>query len=190
MSKRMMTPLAAAVVLGLAVGPAHGEGDGHNSSNLRSELQGASELPVVVTGATGSFRATISEDDTSFTYELDYADLEGSVTQAHIHLAQPFANGGIAVWLCKTGLVTVPATVPADTPVCGAPGGADAEAAGTISAEDVLGPTGQGVPVASFADVLWAIRTGNAYVNVHSTIAPGGEIRGQLAPGGHSHHEQ
>jgi len=33
---------------------------------------------------------------------------------------------------------------------------------------------------AGFADVLTAIKKGKAYGNVHSTSAPGGEVRGQL----------
>lgn len=181
MLKRMTVPLAAMAVLVLAVAPARGDG---KSSTLRATLSASREVPIVVSGATGSFRATLSEDETSFTYELDYADFEGNVTQSHIHLAQPFASGGISVWLCKTGLVTVPANVPADTPVCGAAGGEGPEAVGTISAEDVVGPTGQAVPVAAFADLLAAIRNGNAYVNVHSQSAPGGEVRGQIKPGG------
>ncbi|HYV06332.1 MAG TPA: CHRD domain-containing protein [Blastocatellia bacterium] len=31
-----------------------------------------------------------------------------------------------------------------------------------------------------FAEVLAAMRAGTVYVNVHSTVFPGGEIRGQL----------
>jgi hypothetical protein len=188
MLKKFAMPLVAASAVTLAVAPVRGDGGGHSSRNLRTELRGAREIPVVVTGAKGSFRARIADDGASFDYELDYADLEGTVTQSHIHLGQPFANGGIAVWLCKTASPAPPPTVPADTPTCGAPGGEGPEAAGTISAEDVIGPATQGVPPMSFADVMWAIRTGNAYVNVHSSVAPGGEIRGQVAPGGHGHH--
>jgi hypothetical protein len=46
-------------------------------------------------------------------------------------------------------------------------------AEGTFTAADVSG--------ISYADLLAAIRAGNAYVNVHTTLFPGGEIRGQLA---------
>ena len=188
MLKKVAMPLVAAAAVMLAVAPARGDGDGHKSNNLRTELKGAREIPVVVTGATGSFRARFSEDGTSFDYELDYADLEGTVTQSHIHLAQPFANGGISVWLCQTDTNPAPASVRDQTPPC-APPGEGPEAEGTISAADVLGPSTQGVPPMSFSDLLWAIRTGNAYVNVHSSVAPGGEIRGQISPGGHSHHD-
>jgi hypothetical protein len=185
MFKRLSLPLAAAAALALSTGAA--AGDGHQSRSLRTRLSARNEVPIVVSGAQGSFRATFSDDGQSFDYELDYSALEGTVTQSHIHIGQRFASGGISVWLCKTGLVTVPATVPADTPECKAPGDGP-EAAGTISAEDVVGPTGQAVPIGAYADLVWALRTGNAYVNVHSTAAPGGEVRGQIGPGGHSHH--
>jgi hypothetical protein len=179
----------AAAVIAVAVAPARGDGGGNKSKNLRAELSASREVPVVVSAAWGTFRAQMNPDGVSFDYELDYANLEGTVTQSHIHLGQPFAAGGISVWLCKTSLVTPPAAVPADTPVCGAPGGDGPEAAGTISAEDVIGPVTQAVPALAIADLLQAIRTGNAYVNVHSTSAPGGEIRGQVKPGGHSDHD-
>ena len=56
----------------------------------------------MASAAKGTFRARLSDDGTSFEYTLDYEGFEGTVTQAHIHIAQPFASGGISVWLCKT----------------------------------------------------------------------------------------
>jgi hypothetical protein len=53
-----------------------------------------------------------------------------------------------------------------------------------ITAEDVIGPSGQGITAGEFAELLRHIRRGRAYANVHSTQSPGGEIRGQIQPGG------
>jgi hypothetical protein len=39
------------------------------------------------------------------------------------------------------------------------------------------------IGIVTFADALQAIAGGNAYVNVHTSTFPGGEIRGQLAVG-------
>jgi hypothetical protein len=178
MTTQTRTALAALAVVGLMAIPVRGD-----SRAFRAELSAAHEVPVVSSGAGGSFRARLSDDGTSFEYRLDYQDFEGSVTQSHIHIAQAFSSGGISVWLCKTALVTVPPAVPADTPVCGAPGGEGPEAEGIISAEDVIGPTGQAVSAAAFGELLSLIRAGNAYVNVHSSAAPGGEVRGQILPG-------
>jgi CHRD domain len=180
MTTHVRTTLTALAVLGVMAIPVRADDDGGGRRAFRAEMSAAREVPVVASPAKGSFRARLSDDGTSFEYSLDYEGFEGTVTQAHIHIAQPFASGGISVWLCKTAAVTPPATVPADTPTCGTPGGDGPEAEGVISAEDVIGPTGQAVPAADFDDLLHLMRAGYAYANVHSTSAPGGEVRGQI----------
>jgi hypothetical protein len=180
----MSLAVAAVAALGLSASTASGGGDGHRSRDLRAELRASNEVPLVSSAATGRFRARVAEDGESFDYWLDYEGFEGTVTQAHIHIAQKFASGGISVWLCETPTNMAPEALREQTPTCGAPGGEGPEATGTISAEDVIGPTGQAVPPMSFAELLRLIRTGNAYANVHSTSAPGGEVRGQIQPGG------
>ena len=180
MTTQSRTALMALAVTGLMALPV-GADDGPRA--FRAELSAAREVPIVASGATGSFRMRLGDDGSSFEYTLDYQDFEGTVTQSHIHLAQPFATGGISVWLCQTATNPAPAAVAAQTPFCGAPGGNGPEAEGVISAADVLGPAGQAVPAGAFADLLALIRSGNAYVNVHSSSAPGGEVRGQIVPG-------
>ena len=186
MTTQVRTTLTALAVVGMMAVPLRGDQGGRR--DFRAEMTGPQEVPYVASAAKGVFKAQLSDDGTSFTYTLDYEGFEGTVTQSHIHLAQPFASGGISVWLCKTALVTPPAAVPADTPVCGAPGGDGPEAEGVISAEDVIGPTGQAVPAAAFEDLLQAMRSGNAYANVHSSSAPGGEVRGQIKLTGRGDH--
>lgn len=159
--------LACAVTAALAVGP----------KGLRAFLSGYNEVPAVSTVATGDFRARISNDESRIDYELSYADLEGDVTQAHIHVGQANVNGGISVWLCSN--LASPPTPPGIQP-CPPP---PATISGTIVASDVVGPTAQGIAPGEFAELLRAIRAGRTYANVHSTKFPGGEIRDQLAPG-------
>jgi CHRD domain len=43
-----------------------------------------------------------------------------------------------------------------------------------------LGLATQQLPAAGFEEFVRALRNGNAYVNVHTTASPGGEIRGQV----------
>ena len=157
-----------------AVAGPKGKGD----DRIKVHLRGFEEAPVVVTGASGDLHLTIDDAAGTIAYELSYENLEGDVTQAHIHVGQKNVSGGIAIWLCKTGLVTVPPAVPASTPTC--PGPRSGTVSGTVDSTAVIGPTGQGVPAGDMDDVIAAIRAGKAYGNVHSLVAPSGEVRGQL----------
>jgi hypothetical protein len=47
-------------------------------------------------------------------------------------------------------------------------------------AAQVVALATQQVAAGDLAEVLTAIRSGSVYVNMHTTAAPGGEIRGQV----------
>ena len=56
-----------------------------------------------------------------------------------------------------------------------------------LTAANIVGPLTQGIgapppvdPAAEFAQLIKLIRGGFAYANVHSTMSPAGEIRGQI----------
>lgn len=136
---------------------------------------------AVSTAASGKFVATIDEQNDTITYKLSYKDLEGAVTQAHIHFGQRHTPGGIVVWLCQTMGTPAPAAVAALTPLCPEPGGT---VEGTITPAQVLAQTAQGIAAGEFDELVRAIRAGATYANVHSTLFPPGEIRGQI-PGSH-----
>jgi hypothetical protein len=52
---------------------------------------------------------------------------------------------------------------------------------GILWAENVIGgAVGQDIAAGEFAELIDAIRSGVAYVNVHSSKFPGGETRGQF----------
>jgi hypothetical protein len=163
--------VAVIAVLGV-VAAAVATGGGRNISE---RLMGFQEVPAVSTGASGKFEARIGRFSDEIRYELSYRDLEGSVTQAHIHLGQERVNGGISVWLCGNPSPTV--TPPAGTQMCPP---APATITGTLEPDDVVGPTGQGIDAGQFDELLDAIDAGVTYANVHSSRFPGGEIRGQL----------
>jgi hypothetical protein len=89
-------------------------------------------------------------------------EVEGltDVIACHIHIAAAGVAGPVRLPLC-------PKTI--------APGVMNGVLVqGTFSASDVVG----GV---SFDDLLNAMRSGNAYVNVHTKQYPAGEIRGQVS---------
>jgi len=139
-----------------------------------ADLVGGAENPLISTPASGHFHSVVDTVAGTITWTLKYDGLEGTVTQSHVHIGQRHVNGGISFYLCTN--LAPPAGVPAPQ-ACPAP---PAEISGVITAADVLGPTGQGIPAAAFAEVVSHIRDGNSYANVHSSVAPGGEIRGQL----------
>lgn len=141
-------------------------------THLRARLVGIQEVPALSTTGHGRFMATVNEDDSAMTYELSFADLEGTVQQSHIHIGQFSVSGGIMLWLCGTSGFPGPA----GTPTCPAAG----MVSRTVTAADVIGPMGQGIEPAALAEFLQAIRRGVAYANVHSSRWPGGEIRGQI----------
>lgn len=157
-----------------------------NFSKLKALLTGEEEVPVVVTTGNGTFRAVISKDETEIGYELSYSDLQSTVTQAHIHLGQPNVNGGIVVWLCGNPSATI--SPPAGTQTCPIPSG---RITGTITGANIVGPASQGVTTGEMDQLIRAIRDGHTYVNVHTQVSPGGEIRSQIGTengDGKSHH--
>jgi hypothetical protein len=131
------------------------------------------EVPAVSSAASGEFRAFVDETSGTISYTLSYQRLQGDVRQAHIHLGQHGVNGGIMVWLCQSATNVDPTGL---SPACPASG----SVSGVIQATGVVGPAAQGIDPMEFAEVAQAIRLGVAYVNVHSSKFPAGELRGQL----------
>jgi len=158
-------------------------GKDRDNDRLRTSLKGFNEVPVVSTGATGRFKATIVDTlaGPEIDYELSFSGLGGVVAQSHIHIAQKDVNGGIVLWLCQ-GTARAPAQVAATTPECTEAGtdGRAGNVSGTLTAASVIPVATQQIAANELAEVIAAIRAGNAYVNVHSAPSPGGEIRGQL----------
>ena len=140
----------------------------HRSKNsLKARLDGFHEVPAVSSTGSGELRLRIVNEN-AIDFELEYEGLEGTTTTAsHVHLGQTSVNGGVSFFLCGGG------GRPACTPTAGS-------FSGTVTAADILGPAGQGIAVAEFAEVLHALRSGVTYVNVHTDKHPGGEIRGQI----------
>lgn len=139
---------------------------------LHSRLISFNQVPSVLSPARGVFEGRLNEDG-NITFALSYSSLSSPVTGAHIHFGESKTNGGVAVFLCG-----------GPKPPCPASG----TITGTITAEDVsvLPATNgdsvipQGIAPANLSGLLTAIRAGSAYINVHSTSFPSGEIRGQI----------
>ncbi len=149
------------------------EGDGRNGSHsVRATLSGFQEVPALSSSCEGRFHARISNDESQIEFELSYANLEGSVQQAHIHFGQKGVNAGISVFLCSNL-----GNGPAGTQLCPIPSGT---ITGVIRAANIIGPAGQGIAAGEIQELIEAIHAGKAYANVHSTLYPLGECRGQI----------
>ena len=139
---------------------------------FRANLNGFEEVPAVSSTGEGKFRAELNKDRGELEYRLEYDSLEGDILQSHIHFAQKGVNGGVSLFLC-TNLGNN-----SDAPAC--PGTTSGTVHGTLTADNVIGPSGQGIDPGEFDEIIDAMRNGVAYINVHTDKHPPGEIRGQV----------
>lgn len=125
-------------------------------------LHGGNEVPGVVTGSVGTSTVTWNTTTKTGTYRVDVYNMPVGTTASHIHVGAAGVGGPVVINF----------TVPA--------GGIsnDYALSGTFSCSDVVVRAAQGIN--SCEDFEQALLLENAYVNVHSTANPGGEIRGQL----------
>ena len=172
-SRSVATLLAIGATAALLASPAAAE-----TKNV--DLSGFEEVPVVISSASGQFRARIANNESSIQYQLEYEGLV-NITQAHIHIAQPNVNGAIVLWLCSN-LASPP--TPAGVQACPA---APATISGLLEPADVQVVPAQDIAANGLDEVIAAIRSGLAYVNVHTQASPGGHIRGQFSGGGRHH---
>jgi hypothetical protein len=137
-------------------------------------LTGYEESPSVSTTGRGEFTATIAPHGV-IQYTETYSGLQATVTQSHIHVGQPGVNGSVVIFLCQTATNPDPTGLAPQCPQEGT-------VTGTITTANVIaGATAsQQLIAGDLAAVITAIRAGAAYANVHTTVSPGGEIRGQI----------
>ena len=144
---------------------------------FKATLTGYEEVPAISSPGTGQFQAKLTGNGAAIEYTLTYSGLQNAFA-AHIHLGQTGVNGGVSAFLCGGG----------DKPSCPTSAGT---VTGTIDPADVIGPTGQGIALGEFAELVAALEAGVTYANVHTNdnVAPpntgpgdfpGGEIRGQI----------
>ena len=134
-------------------------------------LKGDHEVPANASKGNGVAQFQLSEDGTTMSYKLVVANTE-NVTQAHIHLAPRGANGPVVVFLYGFNA--------AGTSENGVLAEGEFTAANLIPRPTTpIGPFG-----GTMAELVAALRDGNAYVNVHTIQIPGGEIRNQVEASG------
>ncbi len=164
MVRRWRVRLGLAVLaLVVTAGPVSATGD-----RFVAVLAARNENPASDSAGRGVATFKLSADGTAMDYRLIVANIEG-VTQSHIHCGGPDDNGPVVAFLFgfNAAGVTVNGTL----------------AEGTITAANVIPrapsaacPDG----IANFEELIAAMQSGGAYVNVHTIALPPGEIRGQL----------
>ena len=141
---------------------------GAQGATFHATLSGKEAVPPVNTPASGTATFVLSKSGKSLSYTLSVADIE-DVTMAHIHIGPVGKEGPVAVWL-----------YPAKPPAALKQGKfSGVLAKGVITEANLAGP----LKGKTIADLVDQIKAETAYVNVHTTAHPGGEIRGQIKVG-------
>lgn len=132
-------------------------------------LTGAAERPQpVTTSASGDFIAEVRDTATIggkkdslavIRFELNVSNINAA-TMAHIHAGGPDAAGPVMVWLFNG-----PTT--------------RSGFSGLLSSAEITRASAFNGAF-TMDSVLTRMRNGTAYVNVHTSLNPGGEIRGQI----------
>ena len=142
-----------------------------------ARLRGNEETPVPIsTAGQGFFLGTLNAAATQLDYTVVYFGLGSAVSASHIHFGPPGISGGVVLFFCTNG--TPPAGVPTP-PACPNSPGINS-VSGTLTAANVIAVSGQGIGAGAFSDVIAAMRAGVSYANVHTTVFPGGEVRGVI----------
>lgn len=128
---------------------------------LTAALAGNEEVPGINTGAFGSATITVNMSARTVTYAVDVFNLPSGVTASHIHIGASGTAGPVIVNFAP------PLTASNDFSY-----------SGTVPDTQFLLRPDQGIRSAD--DIFQAIIGGNTYVNVHSSVNTGGEIRGRL----------
>jgi hypothetical protein len=140
-----------------------------------ANLTGPNEDPPNASSATGTTTVTLDDIANTMRVQASFSGLIGNVTVAHIHCCTPVPGVG------NVGVATPTPTFP------GFPSGvtsgtydqlfdmtlASSYRAGFITANG-------GTTASAEAALFDGIKSGKAYLNIHTNVFPGGEIRGFL----------
>ena len=140
---------------------------------------GFQETPAAIFTTGRAALILIDRGDEGIEYIFRFNDLQGDIEQsvgAHIHFGRPGINGGIMVFICGTAAVAGPP----GTPECLSDGQGSGTVSGLIIPDSVLPIADQNFPGQDLDALRRAIRSGSAYLNVHTDAFPTGEIRGNI----------
>ena len=126
-------------------------------------LTSGEETPALLTGAAGTAEVAIDTVAKEFAVTLRVFNIPTTTTAGHIHVGPKGVAGPVVI----------------DFPgIAGRLG--DFVTTFRVGEASFRASAVNGIN--SIDDVIQAVANGNAYVNIHTTTNPGGEIRGQLVP--------
>jgi hypothetical protein len=159
MTSRWMLPfLIVAALVGSGAAPASAQ-----QFTLNATLTGAGETPApgINTGAFGSAVVVVDLTARTVTYTVTVFNLPSGVLASHIHVGAAGTPGPVVV-------------------IFSPPVNASNDFSFTGVVQDTAFSLAPTLGIRSADDMFQAILGNNTYVNVHSAVNPGGEIRGQL----------
>ena len=154
---RRVSTIVAAVILVLGVSNvAHAQ-----TARFTATLSGSNENPGVVTGAFATADVTWDVGSQTLSWIIDVYNMPSGTTNAHFHVGGPGVSGPTVVNIAFPSQISN-----------------DYRLTGSATATNLLPRTDQGIR--SWQDLEQSLFGGQLYINVHSTVNPGGEIRGQV----------
>ncbi len=145
--------------------------------SFSSGLSGPAEAPPNASPGTGTTLVTFDTTAQTMRVQVTFSGLMGNVTVAHIHATTAVAFAGTA------GVATPTPTFPG-FPAGNTFGTYDQTFDMTLASSynPAFITNNGGTPASASAVLFSALEAGKAYMNVHSTLFPGGEIRGFPVP--------
>lgn len=159
MRRAMLMTTALVFVLGFAA-TAQAQSN-PNVVRFTALLSGANETPPVLTGAFANATVTLDLSTQTVSWNIDVFNMPSGTNNAHFHVGGP----GIAGPTCVN--VAFPAGISNDYNL-----------SGSATATNLMVRADQGIR--SWDDFLQALLGGQTYLNIHSVVNGGGEIRGQV----------
>jgi hypothetical protein len=153
-----MTYVAAAVLLVL-VSSAKADAQ---TVRLTTVLAGGNEAPnLILTGASGTAEVFVNMATRDVTYTIKIFNIPSGTTAGHFHVGGPGLAGPVVVNLSPPPQISN-----------------DYVLSGTVNAANLTARPEQGVR--DWEDFIQSLIGGQTYLNIHTNVNPGGEIRGQL----------
>ena len=140
-----------------------------------ADLSGAAESPPVASPGTGWARINVDDVAMTMRVEAMFSDLLAGVTVAHIHCCTAVADAGTA------GVATTTPTLPG-FPVAVTAGSYDVTFDMTLASSygGAFLTAHGGTTAGAFSALRAGLDDGKAYLNIHTSAFPPGEIRGFL----------